>query len=160
MRNNGGTTANQPAIGLSWVSVLKSSSKQPIEPSPTACRLGKPRHSLEVDENGFRVLKKTLQKQVTSQPHGVSLTAKPNSDKVISPEEQLGVHENSTPTLMDPHTLVLGQIDVDLRATLAAIQTNNSFAALTPSVERENEVTVENVTGINELGAFPIHAND
>lgn len=124
------------------------------------CRMGKPRQPLEVDENGFRVLEKAFQKSVLSQHRGVSQVQEPISDKVPSSDQQLEASGPLAPNVGEPHTLVLGQIDVDLRDTLVAVQTTNFFAALTPPVEQDYEANTENLTGINALGAIPIPVND
>ncbi|CAO2827614.1 unnamed protein product [Amaranthus hypochondriacus] len=167
LHNNGGNASIQPAIGLSWVSVLKSSMKQQVQPtrSPPVSVVqtaeGPPVPAqTPIPDMVHSSRKIAYQKKKPPQSHRVSEDEERKSVKPTSSDKQIEEPRVTAPISVDSHTLVLGQIDVDLRDTLATIQTNNPFAALNPSVERDKEDIIENTNGINALGAFPIHVND
>ena len=121
------------------------------------CRIGKPRQPLDVEENGFRILKKPFQKRVIPQqpkaPHVVE-----KSDKEVGGQTETSVALETS--LVDPATFILGQIDVELKDTMAAVHTKNFFAALSQSLEHENVGNLEAQIGIKALGTVPIHDND
>ncbi|CAO2822736.1 unnamed protein product [Amaranthus hypochondriacus] len=72
------SSTSAPKLGLSWAFVLKGSSSQigissnpPIVPVVSDCRVGLPKASkphLEVDEHGFRPLKKTYRPKAQAIP--------------------------------------------------------------------------------------------
>ncbi|CAO2838126.1 unnamed protein product [Amaranthus hypochondriacus] len=195
------SSSSRPAVGLSWVSVLKASVKDPGAAGPLSsqatppvlgqqvspisiaalssgnppsssskiakfghivsdCRMGKPRPvkpNLEVDENGFRKVKKSFQKRVVtdnhSGPSAHSLIPEGESlFEVVVPDSYVG---------MDNRDLNLAVLDHEGDSRNPSLPcppapVSNSFAIL-----RHLPSTLDSNMEINAaLGAHPIHGDD
>jgi hypothetical protein len=119
------------------------------------CRMGKPRQTLEVDEQGFRPVKKSFRPkevpktQKTGPPEQGNQALVTHPDPVKNNKVEPGTQAKEGTLMEEPSD----------KAEIV-LHRDNSFAMLNLAAEPESDTLMEAPSGSIALGADPISVND